>query len=511
MKFWKAIWFLLFAAFLASCGSRESQEMEAALEQATAVYGDGSLEMEVDTVLFIPGLSEAPAFFAGKKQYEKAAFAALLNGYSEKDFDKEAAMLSFKEAEHYGELAQDSLTVARAEYWMGKFLYEEGRKEDALMMLKSSKNNSSNCRLDKAIIENSLATVYILLYQLDSAETCLQNSLFYAQNRFDDFVEWKVLNNYSVLYRIQGKYDKALNCLRGIDNSCISNVEKALIFLNFGNIYMAWNKIDSASYYYRCLDELLTIADVKNDTKVSAYGALLRFSKKQSNDSLALVYLDKHERALYEVMLQGQEQAVYRIQKQYDYEALQNATNQKLARNQRIVALVVVLLLCILVLFLFRSVRASKREALANANLFHFMQQNRALIESQTAQEKKAIDMAQRLSEELYAKIYAMQKLDYCLKTPIDKGALKDLEREVFGDGDHWNAIKNIMGELYPGLMESLKLKYPEMDEMELRVCMLSRLKLSRQGEATLLGISTSVLDKLRTKVRKTMEQDKKP
>lgn len=97
------------------------------------------------------------------------------------------------------------------------------------------------------------------------------------------------------------------------------------------------------------------------------------------------------------------------------------------------------------------------------------------------------------------------------MKTPVDKGALKDLEREVFGAGDHWNAIKNIMGELYPGLCESLKLKYPEMDEMELRVCMLSRLKLSRQGEATLLGISTSVLDKLRTRVRKTMEQDKNP
>ena len=39
----------------------------------------------------------------------------------------------------------------------------------------------------------------------------------------------------------------------------------------------------------------------------------------------------------------------------------------------------------------------------------------------------------------------------------------------------------------------------------------LSYLKLSRLGEATLLGISTSVLDKLRTKVRKTMEQGQMP
>ena len=135
------------------------------------------------------------------------------------------------------------------------------------------------------------------------------------------------------------------------------------------------------------------------------------------------------------------------------------------------------------------------------------MQQNKALVESNMAQEQKAVDTEQRLSDVLFAKVYAMQQLDYCLKTPKDKGALKDLEREVFGTGDHWEAVRRILAELYPGLWESLRLKYPEMDELELRVCMLSRLKLSRQGEAALLGISTSVLDKIRTKVKKTIEE----
>lgn len=202
-----------------------------------------------------------------------------------------------------------------------------------------------------------------------------------------------------------------------------------------------------------------------------------------------------------------QKQAVYRIQKQYDYETLQNAMNQKLARNHLVIAIVIGLLLLVLALYLFRSAQASRKEARANANLFHFMQQNKALVESNMAQEQKTVDMEQRLSDLLYARLYAMQQLDYCLKTPKDKGALKDLEREVFGKGDHWDAVKQTLEELYPGLWESLRLKYPEMDELELRVSMLSRLKLSRQGEAALLGISTSVLDKIRTKVKKTIEE----
>ena len=101
------IWILLIAAMLAACSPypRESERMAEAMAQAEAVYGDGSLLIETDTALFIPALAEASQYYAGKRQYGKAALAALYNGYTERDFDKEAAMVSFKEAERYGELA----------------------------------------------------------------------------------------------------------------------------------------------------------------------------------------------------------------------------------------------------------------------------------------------------------------------------------------------------------------------------------------------------------------------
>ena len=110
----------------------------------------------------------------------------------------------------------------------------------------------------------------------------------------------------------------------------------------------------------------------------------------------------------------------------------------------------------------------------------------------------------------LHARFKTMQKLSFSLENPKNKIALKDLEKEVFGNGERWDAVKEVLGGLYPGLWESITHKYPEMDEMERRVFMLSRFKLSRMEEASLLGISTSVLDKLRTKVHKIVEQDKK-
>jgi len=202
---------------------------------------------------------------------------------------------------------------------------------------------------------------------------------------------------------------------------------------------------------------------------------------------------------------------VFAVQKKYDYESLQNTMNRKLACTQQIIAIVIVLFLCFVTIFLFRSAQRSKREAEANANLFHFMQQNKALVESNMAQERRALDATQQLSDMLQAKFKTMQKLSFSIENPKNKIALKDLEKEVFGDGEHWEAVMEVLDALYPGLWESITLKYPEMNEMEQRVLMLSRFKLSRMEEAALLGISTSVLDKLRTKVRKMVEQDKMP
>ena len=498
-------------AFLfAACSPypRESERMAEAMRQAEAVYGDGSLLIETDTALFIPGLAEASQYYAGKRQYGKAALAALYNGYTERDFDKEAAMVSFKEAERYGELAGDSLTTARAEYQIGKMLFDDYSENEALSLFKKADSLFGNHITERAFVLNAEAVTLIVLKQFDEAEACLKNSLDYSENAVGQTVRLKALNNYAVLYRLQGRYDDALCYLRQIaKGSDLSDKEKALFYLNIGKTFAAYEKTDSCAFYYQCLDELLSSSCLSNEIKVSAFDALMKYSESQGNDVACLTYLKQHERALYDVMSQRQEQSVYRIQKRYDYETLQNAMNQKLARNHLVIAIVIGLLLLVLVLYLFRSAQASRREARANANLFHFMQQNKALVESNMAQEQKTVDMEQRLSDLLYARLYAMQQLDYCLKTPKDKGALKDLEHELFGKGDHWDAVKQILMELYPGLWESLRLKYPEMDELELRVSMLSRLKLSRQGEAALLGISTSVLDKIRTKVKKTIEE----
>ena len=507
----------------------ERERMDIALLQAEALFGcrDGlravsTLSPVMDDDFFedkpflstSPELERAAAYYARKKQYAKAAHAALYSGFVQQHYnEKSAAMQSFKDAERYGGLVGDSLAVAQAEYRMGRMLFYDGLYQEAIVILEKSERNFGNYIVEKGLLQNMMAACHMVRGNYEDAETCLQQSLMYSRMINVDKVKRKVLNNYAVLYQLQGKYDQAIACLKqNADNSNLNEKESLLINLNLGDAFFYEGKTDSAAFYYKNIDSLLSEAHVKIETKASVYDALSHFAENMGDDTRALKYRKLYESLLHEVMTLRREQAVYQIQQQYDYESLQNTMNRKLIQKQHVITLLGILTIIGLVVLAVSQIRLAKikkQEAEANANLFHFMEQNKALVESNMAHERKVIDTTQQLSDLLSARLKAMQKLDYCLKTPRDKIALKDLEKEVFGNGDHWEAVKEVLVALYPGLWETLKLKYPEMDEMELRVCMLSRLRLSRLAEATLLGISTSVLDKLRTKVRKTMEQEK--
>ena len=498
----------------------ERERMDMALLQAEALFGDHGQDISpvMDDDFFdehanlstSPELERAAAYFAQKKQYAKAAHAALYSGFVQQHYnEKEAAMRSFKEAEQYGKMVDDSITVARTEYWIGKMLYKEGRKQEALLSFKTFSNYIGQRYAEQAIIENSKAIIYMLLNQNDSSAFCLQQSIYYSQLSGSDKVKHKALNNYSVLYRKQGKFDQSVACLRQTANNRYLNESSRFVYyLNMGRTFMAAGKIDSIALYSKHIEDYLPTCKIKLETKVSTYDFLFHVAEIQGEQTKALRWKELHEKALYEVMFQRQEQNVYRIQQQYDYESLQNTMNQKLARTQHIIALGIVLLLSVMALFLCYSSQRNKREAETNANLFHFMQQNEELKRRHEEYNNTEIDKAQKMSDMLLDKFHTMQKMDYYLQNQGDKSTLRELEKELFGNKNHLEAIMELFDTMYPDLQTTFKAKYPQATDLECKVYLFSRFRLSRVEEATLLGISTSVLDKVRGKVRKMMEKE---
>ena len=527
----------------------ERERMGMALLQAEALMGDHRQEVPpmmdddfFDDHAFLttsPELERAAAYYARNKQYDKAARAALYSGFVQQHYDETSnAMQSFKDAEQYGKLANDSLTVAQAQYKMGKMLYDEGREHEALKLFKAANKGFDDRFVDCARVLNSMACCYMLTGEYDSAKICLDQGLSYADIDHSPKTRHKVLNNYAVLYRIQGKYDQAISCHTQIAHEGhLTDKGQTLLNLNLGEAFAEKGETDSAFYYYCQLEQLLPDAKVKAETKVSAYGALSRFAKRKGNDSLALAYREKFEIALYEVMEHQQEQNIYRIQQEYDYESLQNVMNQKIIQRHRIIMVISVVAILGLVAFALSRVRLAKtrkEEAEAKANLFHFMQQNKELTQKNEEQEKRQIYLTQKfqeneqafydlleeknrqaqlateygeaLSQTLKKEQTIMLRLHLFMENKGDDEMLDLLESAVFGRQEHWEAIMETVDRLYPQLSETVRREELGLDELEQKDVILSYVGISRKDEALLLQKTTDMVDKIRNRSRKKIK-----
>ncbi|MBR6929341.1 MAG: hypothetical protein IKH61_03820 [Bacteroidales bacterium] len=488
----------------------ERERMDIALLQAEALFGDrgDAISPIMDDDFFddkgnlstSPELERAAAYYAKKKQYAKAAHAALYSGFVQQHYnEKEAAMRSFKEAELYGKHAVDSLTVAQAEYWMGKLLYSEGNLEEALNMFDDSKGNIGNQPLDIATIENGRAATYILLQQFDNANDCFRKSLFYAEKHLSAKVKRKVLNNYAVLYRLQGKYDQAVGCLRQIQQD--KDVDANGVFLlnlNLGNVFLDERKMDSAVFYYERMESLLTTTKVKLETQLAAYDALYKFSLIQKEDSLSLLYRKCHEDILYAIMQQRQEQNFYRIQQQYDYESLQNTLNRMIILRHRIILIIGLLLFVTTAIVLILQKR--HKQLLESEKE---MKRQMDALKQDLLQTVKTSVLDQEISSRLRMILTAHEKAQKALDPKKEWSSL--VWQIMNGEEDPFEAARSVLETAYPRLYSTIKEDYPDLTETEAKICLLSCSDLSNTEMAEFLGLKTTTVNQNRSNLRKKL------
>lgn len=482
---WKCSMTLLLLLLFVTCEPypRESKRIASAFEQAQLVYGEG----ENDTLLFIPELDKTASYFVRKNDYGKAALAALYYGYSEMNYDRTVAMNAFMDAEHYGDLVHDSLTVARAQYQIGRMLYYDGKYEDAILILKNSDSMFGKHYSEKSLSLNVLACCYMLLQDYNNAEVCFNHSLAYSELGNSEEATQKVLNNFAKLYQLQGAYNKAIEYLNMVKPQ--NSQQMVLNKLNLVSVYMAVGEMDSVAYYFNGMEELLFEENIKDETKVLAYSLLSQYAEHSGDYAKALEYQKENEKYIVKVKERIEKEGVYRIQQQYDFEKIKNEMHEKIMSRQRIILLLsmIVLLICI-ILFLLqkRLVKIQKQEIEAKERTLFYIRQYTDLLKQ---------------------KGKTMQKVAILMDNKEDKALLDSLRATVFGNKDSWDALMEVFDTLHPGERQHIHQKYPELSEMEQKDIILSYFKVSRQDEALWLKTSVHTIDKIRTSLKELRQE----
>ena len=425
---------------------------------------------------------------------------------------KAEAMQLFKDAEHYGLLANDNMTVAHARYNIAKCLGYYADKEEIVSLLKSAAEGFGDNYANRSEALRELGDFYQFHRQYDSAEYCLKQAMVYAEQSGSTEAKRDVLSAFHTMYFNAGDYKRSADYLSQYWQASISDADDNVLmyyYHDMGNIFYECGDLDSANYYYGRLEELVTHAKPDDDTWFY-YGVLSDYAEKCGDYETACKYgcLYKEGNNLKEI--EQQENNLALISHKYDSEVMRNELNQKIIVKQRIiviVSLIATLVLAALLVSQIRLARRRKREAEINAELFHFKQQNKDLTQKHAEHEQIQQDYADRLSDALMKEQRIMLLLDNYLNSNKKSNLLKDLEASVYGDKDHWEAMLEVVDQLYPDLMKTLQQKYPDLDEDERKSYILSYFKLSRQEEADYLGTTINMVDKLRGRRRKKMEE----
>ena len=486
------IWLALLTFVSCNPYPRESQRIKAAFETAQQVYGDG----ENDTLLFIPELDKASVYYARKKDFGKAALSALYQGYAEKDYDKVLAMDAFKDAERYGEVIGDSLTMARAEYQMGKMLYDDIMMKEALALYGKSGAFFGNHYSERVLALNGSACCYIVLQDYHEADSCLNIALNFAELEGTDELKQKVLNNYAVLYLQQSDYCKAIGYLKKVNPN--NNQQKVLNLLNFGNLYLRIGDLDSAAYYLKSVEDCFQLVEIKDETKVAVYSMLSWLAEKQKDFESALRYDRLYASHQYEVQEKHKQNNIYRIQKKFDYEVIVNELKQEKIHSLILflvfISLILLAIIVIVVLVL-RHKRLVKKE--------HDL---KAEIDRIKGKLLGSVDIS-KVEEELRWRLLLLLKMKQCDKGVQSTRAKQEVMKRYIlrGEESLFNAAISAINEVYPELQSALQLHYSNLNETELKVCLLSINGLSNSDIAEILEVSVHTVNKCRSSLYKKM------
>ena len=426
--------------------------------------------------------------------------------------NKAEALQLFKDAEHYGLLANDNLTVAHARYNIARCLGYHADKKETISLLRSAAEGFGDDYANRSEALRELGDFYQYHSQFDSAEYYLEQAMVYAEQSGSTEAKRNVLSAFHTLYFNAGDYEKSANYLSQFWQTSIADADDNLLmyyYHDMGNIFYESGNLDSADYYYSRLEELVTQTEPNADTWFY-YGVLSDYAEELGDYETACKYGCLYEEGNNLKEIEQQENNLALISHKYDSEVMQNELNRKIIIKQRIiviVSLVATLVLAALLVSQIRLARRRKREAEINAELFHFKQQNKDLAQKHAEHEQIQQDYADRLSEALMKEQRIMLLLDNYLNSNKKANLLKDLETSVYDDKDHWEAMLEVIDQLYPDLTATLQQKYPDLDEDEKKSYILSYFKLSRQEEADYLGTTVNMIDKLRGRRRKKMEE----
>ena len=501
----------------------EAQRMEMALLQARAIYGDDRdatdptksdgnflFDKVMNHTYTSPDLDRAPTYFAKKGQPQKAALAALYKGYDlQTIYADSLALQSFRNAVDYALRAGDSLTAARAFFQMGRHLHWMDQYVEATAALDSADRYFGNRLYERAFVQNMMGVNQCFLEEFNDAAIHLANSINFALESGNEDAQWRAMFNQGIL--AGGEHfdakDAGLQYLRLLEAEATG---LKLATKAYG--------IKELFFNYNVRHEIRPLSDDSTAYYGSVWAHAMQFDKKYKLGGADVFCFYGRQHDLYPVFLTHwitADETVYgesygviknyrRQQQRNDYLNLRNAMAEKhLQKRHKTMVfcrVALVALLLIIGALLFWLKRKPKVEELVTE----------PKAETEVVPVEKGMPTSENnlfVSQEVTSRLRLILNAARTEKRANDfKMEWSPLVRQVMnGKETAFEAAVSVIESAYPGLQAKISELYPDLNETDSKVCLLSCSDITNAEMGEFLDLSVYSINKSRSELRKKL------
>ena len=501
----------------------EAQRMEMALLQARAIYGDDRdatdptksngnflLDKVMNHTYTSPDLDRAPAYFAKKGQPQKAALAALYKGYDlQTIYADSLALQSFKNAADYALRAGDSLTAARAFFQMGRHLHWMDQYVEATVALDSADRYFGNRLYERAFVQNMMGVNQCFLEEFNDAAIHLANSIDFAFESGNEDAQWRAMFNQGIL--AGGEHfdnrDVGVLLLKQLETE---DTGLKLATKAYGIYKLFFN--------HNVRHKIKPVSDDSTAYYGGVWASAMQFNRKYKLGGADVFCFYGRQHDLYPVFLTHwitAEETVYgeyygviknyrRQQQRNDYLNLRNAMAEKYLQNQHktVIFCIVTIasLLLIIGALLFWLKRKPKAEELVTE----------PKAETKIVPVEKETQVTQSnpfVSQEVTSRLRMILNAARTEKRANDfKKEWSPLVRQVMnGKETAFEAAVSVIESAYPGLQAKISELYPDLNETDSKVCLLSCSDITNTEMGEFLDLSVYSINKSRSELRKKL------
>lgn len=456
--------------------------------------------------------------FETKKYFDKKAQKSIANSQSTKFqmyshlysacvYDErgeyENAMRDYKTAFTLAENIHDSLYMWRISQYIGDLFYNQLYFDDALKIYKSSIiwiNNNEH----KALCYADIACIYHMKDISDSVFCYIRQAIDLAEQANDKMVLSQIYQNAHVYCRENNESKLAKKYLKMAYEIHADPLLENQYNLNLLTLCLDDMDMSSANIYVNKLKNKYDIIE-DGTMKISICSEFVKYYSMMNMCDSVIYYQNEMALTSQKIYEQYMYQNIYEIQQKYDNELQRNVYQKKLNKRLYIILCILTVLFLVSMISFIIITDSKRREKDLSKRVDNLNSEKKDY-------DKFKYEIKESLNNSLKERIKIIKEVNDFEHNNRTNKNVKEIKQYAYGSPfkTAFEASEDVIESSYSDITSFIKKTFPELNETEYKVCLLSVVPISVDDIANIIELGVDSVGKARTNIRKKMKIENK-